>query len=723
MRAGLLPGLVAGFLAGPLGAQSSEQRRQIEALRDTLELVTDTMALREREAFLLRGAPRSSEDPFYHLYLGTLALRQGELGGAGHFDEAAAEFRWAARLAPQWSSAWYGAGIAELRLGTRLGTGSRDPRRIHLAREAWSRGAEALARAVSLEPGLADRLEPLAIRALREATPELAAALRDALEPSPARSPPPRVRLAFARLQRLLGDTGALRSFGDYLAGGENRALALLELGRTQLLLGDLGGMTRYLAAAAETDSAAAAGIRADLAWIATESELAEFDRRQGPDRVEFLRRFWIGRDRLELRPDGERLAEHLRRLAVARRQYLIGRAEEDRLDDRGRIYLRHGDPDERVRLAVPGIVPNESWAYRRGDRTLVLHFVARQAPGAFRLVESLQDMADARSGGPGSRLDESLYRSRSPLDPLYREAPLGPAEVARYLARERDLGRRGIREATTTDSYPVTFPHPLNGWARVVAAGATGAHSTIQIVFSLLPSPGDPETEAARTRFPLRLRFVALDSLANVVASLDSLLDPAAAAPAGPPGPEEGRSGSVAIPVRPGQLLAHAMLQYGPDAGSEFGVDSVSVPSPGAGQLALGDLVIGSPRGIPLRLGDGTVFRIADRSVVYRRDGIELAADVFGLMPNLPTTLQVLVAPEAGDEGRGGDRLRWRVYPDPRAVATVRRRPHAGPVLSWRVSLGLRNLPAGRWRIALVATRGFGAGVRREAQVEVRDP
>lgn len=710
--------LLAGLLAAPLAAQSTEQRRQIDALRDTLDLVTDTMALREREAFLLRGALRSREDPFYHLYLGTLALRQGELGGPAHFDDAAAEFRWATRLAPQWASAWYGAGAAELMLGARLSAAARDPRGVGLAREAYSRGAQAMARAVSLEPRLAARLELLAVRALREGTPELAAALRDALKQSPSRSP--RALLGLARLQRFLGDTGALRSFGDYLASGEHRALGLLELGRTQLLFGDLGGMNRYLAAAAEDDSAATAGIRADLAWIATEAELAELDRRHGASRVEFLRRFWIGRDRIEFRRDGERLAEHLRRLAVARREYLVGRAEEDRFDDRGRIYLRHGEPDERARLAVPGIIPNESWAYRRGGRNLVLHFVARQAPGVFRLIESLQDITDVRPGAPGRRLDESLYRSRAPLDRLYREVPLRPADLAQYLARERDLGRRGIRSATSTDSYPVSFPHPLGGWGRVVAAGATGAHPTIQVVFSLPPSTGDPESEAARTRFPLRLRFVALDTLGNVVASLDSLLDPARPQP---PGPEEGRSGSVAVSIRPGRLVAHAALQYGPDAGSEFGVDTLSAPSPGAGQLALGDVLIGSPQGIPLTLGDGTVFRTADRSVVHRRDELELAADVFGLLPNLPTILQVLVAPDPGDGWRGDDRLRWRAYPDPRALATVQRRPRAGPVLSWRVSLALRNLPAGRWRVALQATRGFGAGVRREERLEVRDP
>ena len=71
-------------------------------------------------------------------------------------------------------------------------------------------------------------------------------------------------------------------------------------------------------------DSVAVAAYRADLIPIAGDSDLAGFDASAASNRVEFLTRFWTGRDRDELRGDGERIREHYRRLLYARRNFAL---------------------------------------------------------------------------------------------------------------------------------------------------------------------------------------------------------------------------------------------------------------------------------------------------------------------------------------------------------------------------------------------------------------
>ncbi len=706
----------AGWLALALGglviqvqAQSPEERRQIDGLRDTLRLVTDTMVLREREDQLLLAALRSRDQPFYHLYLGTLAHRQGELGGVAHLDESAAEFRWTTRLAPDWTYAWSGAGLAEFALGDRLAIGSaRDPRRLELAVEAYRRGALALARAVSLDPALAPGLVILARRAIREGFRDQAVAVREALQRA---APDGRgaVLLALGRVQRQLGDSGALRSFTKYVASGQHRPLGLVELGRTQLLLGDLSGMVRYLSAAGESDTLALRELRADLAPIATEEELQEFDRRTGARRLEFLRRFWTVRDRLALRTDGERLAEHIRRLALASRDFLVfdpdGTAH---LDDRGRIYVRHGEPDQRVAFSVPGIEPNESWCYRGapGDSSLVLHFAAHPSLHDFHLVESIQDLVDGRRP-PSSRAapDPALFRSRSSIDELYREIPSEKRALPAYLLRERALGRYGMRVATRYDSYRLGLGRSGQGWSGVLVAGSTAASPVLQLAYSL-PAPLE-DSGGGSHPLEARLRFVALDTMGTVIASIDTVVRQ---------NPSSGRrlAGALALPVRPGLLLVHQAIQTNADQGIDSGIDTIAVPAPGGGALALGDLLVGSGiQGLPVVMSDGAEFLLSTGGSIDRSGSVRLAIEVYGLGTDAKAAVRVLVAPGVHPES-------WRTWPGRLTPSTLVRNPGTGPVVTWRASLPAHVLRAGEWRVAVEVTSDRVV-VRREAILALR--
>jgi GWxTD domain-containing protein len=381
-----------------------------------------------------------------------------------------------------------------------------------------------------------------------------------------------------------MGDSAARATFAAYITNGEDHGLGLLELGRTRLLLGDLGGAADYLEGLSSDDPVAVSQARNDFLPIASDAQLADFDLRHGSARADMVRRFWTTRDKVELRTEGSRLAEHLRRLAVARQEFVFtGEDGVDRPDDRGRVFIRHGEPDDRASFTIPGVEPNESWRYRRGASDMVLHFSARNAPKDFRLIESVLDVTDVRSSvgfgqsasqeTPGAS-SEQLLRSRSALAPLYRQGPAGRAEQgADFLARERALGRRGIQLGTLTDSYTLRFPIELNAWGKYAVAGGSGSAPAVQVMFAIPGYAIEPATGTVGFVYPVRVRFVALDTAGNIVASLDSTMR---IEPGDRIAANRSLVGVIAVPVRPGRLTVQAAIQYGSEAGSAFGVDSV---------------------------------------------------------------------------------------------------------------------------------------------------
>lgn len=730
------PGAIALFglgAAAALPAQAPEQRRALDAFRDSVTAITDPARLHQAESDLLAETRRSRSDPILHLRLGYVALQQGDLGVSSHFDEAGAEFKFATELAPQWPYAWFALGLAEYALGARAG-GSRDLRPL-LARDAWARASAAFARAAVLEPGLAPRLEEMVRRAAREHLPERAVVVREALRRAVQDAPGPRgarLLLALGRVERELGDAASLATFEGYLASGDDRGLALVELGRTRLSRGDLAGAADYYEGAASDDPVAVAEVRADLQTIASDAELADFDFRRGGARAEMVRRFWTLRDRVELRAEGERLAEHLRRVAVARRDFQVATADgQDRFDDRGRIFIRHGEPDERATYSQPGVEPNESWRYQRGGADMVFHFAARQAPNDFRLVESVLDVSDVRLGASGGRSEsagaraqagEQLLRSRASLGPLYRDRGIGsPDQVADFLARERAVGRRSIQVGTRTDSYALRFEQELDAWGTVLLAGAAGSLPELQVLFAIPGYAVEPATGVAGVVYPVRVGFVALDSTGTIVAAVDSVLR---IEPGDRIAANRSLTGRVAVPVRPGRLLVQAAVKYGDRAGTAFGVDSVFVPSAGSGVLALGDLLVGSHRGrLTVPFGGGPEFLLAQGGVVRRSDGLDLAVEAFGLAPDQVADVRVLLAPDDGTDTGSGAAGRWRTFPDRRATGTIVRQPGGGTIARWRETLGLTRLKPGPWLVAVVVTDRQGREARREARLEVQVP
>src|SRR5213593_3975255 len=261
MRAAL-PLLLALSAAVPhcLAAQSPADRAALEALRDSLTGVRDSIALKRLEAAGIELAKRHRDDSLIHLRLGFLAYRLGEVTGAkGHYDDAAGEFEWAGELRPDWPYPWYGDDLAELAIGE-AGSIAIENLRQMLGKDYLSKAAKAFARATEADPSFASAVVDLATTALTQRIrPRLEVALsavRLAAASSAGRHAD--VQLVRGRVEREAGETdSALAAFRTYLTVGGDSGVGLLELARTfYFARRPAQGWAAYFAGARATTSA-----------------------------------------------------------------------------------------------------------------------------------------------------------------------------------------------------------------------------------------------------------------------------------------------------------------------------------------------------------------------------------------------------------------------------------------------------------------------------------
>ena len=581
-------------------AQSTADRLALRQLRDTLAALQDVPLLRGRQHALERAT-----EPLAQLRLALVGIRLAELGAQADAKAAIEPARRVTRARPDWPWGWYVLGLAEtqraaweqgntLNLGSRVGVKTLD-RAIGRDRQA-----------ITADPAFVPAALHLAELTLSLRDTALFGPARDDLRLASAASPrEPLVLLARGRLERAADQADSAEAiFERYVWAGGDRALGLLELARTRLGRGDAAGEGAYYAGAAVDDSVAVAGYRADLGPIAADSELAAFDRTRGAERAEFLRRFWADRDGLEMRAEGERLREHYRRLQHARRHFALtvsrrfyGDADAYRdggteIDDRGVIYVRHGEPTERLKPFVYGLMPNESWRYARAEGDLLFHFSAGYDPSSggdlydYRLVESVLDLRGAEEAPP-----DQLLLSRQTLSPLYaRMLNWGRFGAAEAASEERGIGSASIAFGTTTDSYELAFVHPLAAVADLVAIGRDSAGPAAQLVFAVAGTNLHGTPSGDGVRYAVRVRFVAIDAHGTPFGIRDTtyLFQVAHALER-----QDWLLQRLQVPLPPGRWDWRAAIQSGDSAGVVLPHDSVRVASAN-GRLALSDLALG---------------------------------------------------------------------------------------------------------------------------------
>lgn len=738
-RAALL--LLAVLLAAVTTAasgQTPDDRRALQQFRDSLQTTIDTNALVSLEQRLIAIAKSDRDNAMQHLRLGFLAVRIGDLGSHSRYDDGAGEFQWAIDLQPTWPLAWYGLGIAEDRAGdSEISVVS--GLQAMFGKDHLTRAVNAYAHSVQVDPAFVDGLVDLAATAMRQRINIKIDIAREALRQAAATSASanPAVLLYRGRVEREVGDIdSALTAFRGYLDKGGIHGLGELELARTQFLHGSLDGQRAYYDGAASTDSTSVAEYRADLALIANDSALAEFDQTSGDLRVGFLRRFWGRRDRGALLRDGERLREHYRRIYYAKRNFQLVstnrhydiverfRSGSRDYDDRGVIYIRHGEPSQRATYNTSGMEPNESWQYQRADGDLVFHFVSREDVQDFKLVESLFDilgfdkavaLRGDRDNGPTASLANELLTTRDGLAPIYNKLiQSGNAGSQQYLTEERMLGRRSIALGTRTDTYELSYARRLKVATDVVVVGRDSTGELLHVTYAI---PGSALHDVATSRghvYPVRLRVSIADASGRSVAAVDTTTmflnkEPVPAT--------EHLVGKLRIPVIPGTLTYRIAIEQGDDNGVVLPKDTITAGDFSGDRFEVSGIAVGSRdanltwRPAP---GDTVWFNPLGR---YRRTtGMEVYYEVYGIPSGAPihTEVQITKQGSGGFLGIFGSRKpAIRLAFDDRS---------AGPLTKIRRSLTLDRLSPGRYWIEVLAKDATGATRTSRAGFEVTE-
>lgn len=709
--------------AAPAAAQASAVQYELATFRDSIlygNLARPALdSLVRKLEFMAKAKER---DANVWLHLGFAELRSSESGGSSKLADASRAFERAEALEPTWAFPLYGLGLVKLaeskqlaenplELGARPGMG------------ALMAAVELLRKALGLDPKFLPALTTLGRIGLSTPDSNIQVRTLEALRlahstrcRSNCSNPPPAsLVLDLGRLERLAGNLKtSVALFETYLEMGEADGLALLELARTELAIGQSKGEADYYTGAASDDSVSVAGYRADLALIASDSILAVFDSSDGSVRVAFLHDFWANRDYLDLRRPGERLMEHYRRIQYAREHFtpdITRRAHwlQDLLepinpvfDDRGVVYIRYGVPAIRLTPFVLYAQPNESWRYKRPDGDLILHFGADHAVDDFRLEPGLLSIH--------GRIDDVLH-SRDSLDPLYNHwAMWGRHGQIRMARLDRRIATASAALAVSSDAYDLQFAHRLPVTLGAVSLGRTFDASLVHLVFAI---PGEAATNMAidgSGRFPVELRFVAFDDARRVVAAFDSsfVLQTARQAFSG-----EYIFGQIAFPVKPGSWTYRVALQQGDSCGVVFPERSINVPNLRTGPLSVSDLVVGY-RQIPLTWTTGnrdTVY-ISPFDTYFQDSELELYYEVYGAVPDsrLRTSIEI-------GRGRASDISR-----NTRFAARLQFQAYVGSegTVAGRHTIRLSQFAPGVYWIKLTVTDAKGREVNRYTSVEV---
>jgi GWxTD domain-containing protein len=580
-----------------------------QQLRDSLATKSDTTALRFRLLASRRSERASRHDVSAALHSGLLALRLGELKADPDFGDALSTFRDLARKDPDSPEAWHGLGLAEagraewemsdgLNLGSRVGFKALE-RSAAAHQRALRADATHIPAALALAQIELSLLDTARLALARNALRRVAAAVA----PGPAQ-----LLLVLGRVERAAGSLdSAVIAFERYLVIGANRPLGLLELARTRLALGRADGEMPYYEGASLDDPEATAGYRMDLQLLAADSVMGEFDRLKGQARAAYLHRFWSERDHIELRREGERLREHYRRILFARVHFPLtvsrrfyGRRDAYRsgnteVDDRGVIYIRQGEPAERLRPFVFGAMPNESWHYVRSEGDLLFHFSAGYDGNGggdlydYRLVQSVLDLH-----GAADAPRDQLILSRQSLSPLYsRMLNWGRFGSANAQARERNIGATSIAVGTTTDSYELQFARRLAAVADLISVGRNSRGSLGHFVFGIAAAGTSPQAMADGVEYSVRVRLAVLDRHGRLVSNLDTTVVIRLQRQLAK---NEWLVGRAELVLPPGRWTYHAALQQGDSAGVVLPRDSVRVGNPDGISLGLSDIALGTP-------------------------------------------------------------------------------------------------------------------------------
>lgn len=538
-----------------------------------------------------QGDDRTRQD----LTLGRAALeRATTTGDAGSYQEAVHRFEEAALRSPDLAEPWFGLALSRLALFERgspslntptqpLGAGNRAAWASHI-RAALARDPRHLGALTSLEHVVlpqGDREQPEWLRdviaraeSLGVTTPELEL-----------------IRGRLARQERRYEEAAA--SFREYASRGGDPSIAALEEARALAGTGDLdAAAARYDSGLAVLTDAGWALYRQDLELIAEPGELPALRATARADAAAWVRHFWLRRDAADVRSEGDRVREHLRRWTVAYERYRVvdpdrrllfhepwapiapcvprdsfdlsqsgaheaadsldARRAERILDDRGLMYLRHGEPlrvvwtlgasdrdfreaaaadrAELRRAELPTNVAEAELALRAKARTLddfggnsaeVWSYFIDGKVRSYLFRGSRYLGLDAPTTLTSDISSPELALLRAQIDPRFftvwnrysspfpSKVPVACMVTVQHLARDV---RSDLMLGGSTDDDPLIFPVPVIPAVQVAAVGDASAGSgRVVVAYAMAGDRLASVRDAGKFIYPLRWRLTAV--------------------------------------------------------------------------------------------------------------------------------------------------------------------------------------------------------------------
>ncbi|MEO6066398.1 MAG: hypothetical protein ABIQ41_00285, partial [Gemmatimonadales bacterium] len=408
---------------------------------------------------------------------------------------------------------------------------------------------------------------------------------------------------------------------------------------------------------------------RKDLALITESGELGPLEGLTLEEAAAWITGFWLRRDASDVRSEGERLREHLRRWIVANERYRVvdpdrrllfhqpwapiapcipkdsfslgqAGAREDAdpldprrgeriLDDRGLMYLRHGDP-LRVVWSL-GSADRDRTADRAADRDELrrAELPSAMVEAELSLREHSRDLND-RGGNSAEvwtyfidgKVRSFLFRGsswlglnapttltsdlRSPglaflraqVDPRFMtvwaryDSPFAPKVPVSCMVSVQRLAREvraDLMVGGSTDDHPLYFPVPAIPSVQVAAVGhPSEGNGQVVVAYAVPAYRLTPARSDGHFVYPLRWRLTAVDSTGRIRRDEGTLM------PTSPDSLREGQflSGTLTLPLPAGVWqVGVAIFQPDERRGGTIQARQVQLD---AAATALSDLILG---------------------------------------------------------------------------------------------------------------------------------
>ncbi len=412
-----------------------------------------------------------------------------------------------------------------------------------------------------------------------------------------------------------------------YLAMTADTGVGLFFRSRLACLLGDSSSIVPYyFAGAAHIRSEWARSLyREDISWIADPAELSAFDGTPADGLSSWLQRFWNRRDVADAQSPGSRLREHCRRYFYSMEHYrrsprsrtpawwtVQGRAlGEDTssdapiddpaladhlpktlqsagplVDDRGLVYMRHGQPDQIQievvdHLTATGIGGAVVWRYFRPTGDLILQFAdvpfdgSAEATALSPLIVAPHSLC-AMTGGLACKLT----------------LPRGSRITASDLSRVRRKLLQSITTALTSDDLRPHFEKNAAPVLEIYGVGGDSSGGRLLAVFAMPAKAIVPSKVPDGYLYPLRIRLTGASPDGSNLTSIDTTRFYFVSAPLKE---DQYLSGYLELSVSAGRYNTSLTLSDSLGrVGRAVTYDGVSVPNLTTKEIVMSDLILG---------------------------------------------------------------------------------------------------------------------------------